>query len=98
MTAKQEIKTWRKEFSTLSTDAEKKAFKERIHAELGSRDETSLIEGLKALKEYAGEIRVETEKMVKPPARFQVFPGSDEDIEILRALLVRMGIPFEVSA
>lgn len=98
MTAKQEIKDWRKEFSGMKTEVEREEFKKKLHDSLSERDEESLTAGLFALKEFAREVRLEAEKDAKPATKFQVFPTSNKDWEFLRDLLDRMNIPYKVSA
>lgn len=97
MTAKQEINNWKEEYCKLNTDAERAAFKEKIFTSLGNKNAEELANGLSALKEVVHEVRIEAEKKQKS-ASIEVFPASEKDKAMLEALLVRMGIPYRISA
>ena len=57
-------------------------------------------EGLLALQQSVRASRIKAEKKVpvKPIASFQIFPKTHEEQELLKQLLERMDIPFEVIA
>ncbi len=97
MTAKQEINNWKEEFCKLNTVAEREAFKEKMYASLGNKNADELAEGLLALKNTAREIRIRAEKQNRATS-IEVFPTSEKDKKMLEALLVRMNIPYKISA
>lgn len=100
MTAKEEINKWKEEYLKLNSDTEKEAFKNKMYASLSNKKSEELAEGLIALKETARDIRLEAEgKIMKnKTGSIQVFPSSEKDKEMLEALLVRMNIPYKISA
>ena len=97
MSLQQEIKAWRKSFSSMKTEGERAEFKRKLHATLAERNEAELATGLVALRDFAKEVRLNAEKNASPALTFQVFPSNKQDIEFLSALLERMNIRYECS-
>ena len=100
MTAQQELQTWLEQHRQLEGEVDKEHFYRNLLATLGGKDSDSLREGLLALQQSVRASRIKAEKKVpvKPIASFQIFPKTHEEQELLKQLLERMDIPFEVIA
>ena len=96
MTAREEMKLWIEQSAEIKSEKERKNFLKEIREKLSNKTPDEHRENLIALKDAAIDLRKEVETKLEE-SEIKVYPSSCEERELLKTLLSKMNIRFELG-
>ncbi len=96
MTAKEEIELWKNKFLKISDKNEEEALFKAMEESILSKGKVAQQEHLKAFKNSVFDLGKRVEDATNEP-EIKVYPSSCEERELLKTLLSKMNIRFELG-
>lgn len=96
MTAREEIENWKAQSLKITNEEDRKVFYDSIEKQILEKDKNAKKEHLNAFKESVVEYSKSVDEKLDQ-SQIKVYPSSNEEVELLKSLFLKMNIRFELG-